>query len=333
MLREFMANLTEVMNHVVSLCSNIQDIPIVECGGLIEEHNEKENLELQGEGEELRQGVQQEEEVVEDLEDVECKEESQVEEPFFMEFENDVKEDSAQPPRHNVIEELEEVVQATSFPIYDDSASTCDPFELDGSFPIELGIDVEVDFSQTSIYNLSDGKEIEDNGEEACELEEAWREVEFEEPCQVVETPRRGWTGVEFALSRSLETPLPKLSSNPSFEWVKLLTLSFIIPLEFGLLETDGQLRALCGMKRKRRMFSGWHCKSRLIVVGSSNLRSKGWTSAQLDGSRRIIWCPSENSMCLPPKWNNDKQLEDGCENKIWDPGSQHEYQFWELIS
>lgn len=72
-----------------------------------------------------------------------------------------------------MIEELEEVVQAPSSPISDDSTSTCDPFELDESFPIELGIDVEVDFTQPPIYDLSDGEELEDIGEEACELEEA----------------------------------------------------------------------------------------------------------------------------------------------------------------
>lgn len=103
MLREFVAILTKVMNHMVSLCSNIQDTPIVRCGGLIEEHTEKKNLELQGKKEELRQEVQQEEEaeivepkeVVEDLGHVECKVESQVEEPSSMDFENDVNEDSA----------------------------------------------------------------------------------------------------------------------------------------------------------------------------------------------------------------------------------------------
>jgi len=171
--------------------------------------------------------------VVEDLGDVECKEESQVEEPSSMEFESDVKEDSAQPPRHIVNEELEEMVQTTSPPIYDDSASTYDPLELDRSFPIELGIDIKEDFTQPPIYDLSDGEELEEIGNEECELEEAWQEVELEEPCQVVEAPRRRWTGVECALSRSLETPLPKSPSNPSFEWVKLITLSFIIPLEF----------------------------------------------------------------------------------------------------
>ncbi|KAL4293824.1 hypothetical protein AHAS_Ahas18G0166700 [Arachis hypogaea] len=205
-----------------------------------------------------------------------------------MEFEVDVKEDSAQPPRHHVIEELEEMGQ--------------------------------VDFTKPPIYDLNDGEELEDIGEEECELEEAWQEVELEEPCQVVEASRRGWKGVERALSRSLGTPPPKLPSNPSFEWVKLLTLSFIIPLEFGLLETDGQLRALCGIKCKRRMFSGWRWKSRLIMVGSSRLRSKGCCSSQLNGSRRIVWYLSENSTFLPSGEDYHDQLQDGCENKVWIP-------------
>ena len=135
---------------------------------------------------------------------------------------------------------------------------------------------------------------------------------------------------MECSLSRSLGTPPPRLSSNPSFEWVKLLTLSSIIPIEFGLLEADGQLRPLCGINRKMRMFSGWRCKSRLIMVEAS--RSKGWTSAQLDGSRRIVWCFHENSSLLPPGENHHDQLKDGCENKVWDPGSHKENQLWEPI-
>jgi len=64
--------------------------------------------------------------------------------------------------------------QAPSSLIYDDSASTYDPFELDESFPTKLGIDVEVDFTQPPRYDLSDGEELEEIGEEECELEEAW---------------------------------------------------------------------------------------------------------------------------------------------------------------
>ncbi|QHO20640.1 uncharacterized protein DS421_11g339740 [Arachis hypogaea] len=40
-------------------------------------------------------------------------------------------EEDVQPPRHIVSKELKEVPQATSPLIYDDSASTCDPFEFE----------------------------------------------------------------------------------------------------------------------------------------------------------------------------------------------------------
>jgi len=93
----------------------------------------------------------------------------------------------------------------------------------------------------------------------------------------------------------------------------------------------DGQLRIICGIKRKRRMFSGWRCKLRLILVDTSKLRCKGWASAHLNGSKRRVWYHLENSSCLPPGWtNNDDQLQDGCENKVWDPGLEKEDQLWE---
>jgi len=57
------ASLIEVMSQLALLCSTIQDTLIVKYGELVEENNEKENLELQGEEEELKQEVQQEEEV------------------------------------------------------------------------------------------------------------------------------------------------------------------------------------------------------------------------------------------------------------------------------
>ncbi|KAL4321770.1 hypothetical protein AHAS_Ahas14G0143800 [Arachis hypogaea] len=77
-------------------------------------------------------------------------------------------------------------------------------------------------------------------------------------------------------------------------------------------------------------MFSGWRCKSRLIMVGSSKLRSMDWCSAQLNGSRRIVWCLHENSTSLPLGRNQSDQIEDGCENKVWDPGLQENDQPWE---
>ena len=66
-------------------------------------------------------------------------------------------------------------------------------------------------------------------------------------------------------------------------------------------------------------------------MVDASNMRYKGWSSAQIDGSRRIVGHYIENSPYLPPGWTyNDDQPQDGCENKVWDPGLQEEDQLWE---
>ena len=86
--------------------------------------------------------------------------------------------------------------------------------------------------------------------------------------------------GIEYALSRPLESPLPRLPSTPSFEWMKLISIIFIIPLEYGLLETDGQLIALCGVKSKRKMVSGWSCPTRFNMVAYSKFKCTGWCKA-----------------------------------------------------
>ena len=49
-------------------------------------------------------------------------------------------------------------------------------------------------------------------------------------------------------------------------------------------------------------------------------------------GSRRMFGRLSENSKVMPPNWNHDDQFEDGCQNKVWDPGSHKENQLWELM-
>jgi len=113
--------------------------------------------------------------------------------------------------------------------------------------------------------------------EELDEIDEQM--IEIEKSCEEVEVLRKRRTGVEYALSRPLEASLPRLSSTSSFESIKVISICFIVPLEYGLLETDGQLKKLCGMKRKRSMFHGWRCKSRLILIDTSRMRCKGWTS------------------------------------------------------
>ena len=142
-------------------------------------------------------------------------------------------------------------------------------------------------------------------------MEESYQEeeVKIKEACKEVEVVKEEREGMELeiTLPKLLETSPPKpLPSNTTFKWVKFLSLTFTFPLEYGLLETDGQLRAHCGFKSKREMVSGWQHNPRFIVVGSSWLNYHGWKNTKLYGSRKLFGCLSENSDCLPPGWNKD---------------------------
>ncbi|POO76370.1 hypothetical protein C1T30_43595, partial [Bacillus sp. MBGLi97] len=59
------------------------------------------------------------------------------------------------------------------------------------------------------------------------------------------------------------------------FKWVKFIFHSFLIPFEYGLLETDGQFRVFCGIKSKRKKVSGKNCSVRFIMVGSFKFKRK----------------------------------------------------------
>ena len=79
-------------------------------------------------------------------------------------------------------------------------------------------------------------------------------------------------------------------------------------------------------------MCSGWKHSSKFMMVACSKLNGNGWCKTKLHGSRRIFGCLHENSNHLPPNWNCDDQLEDGCRNKIWDPGIDED-QFWKPLA
>jgi len=100
--------------------------------------------------------------------------------------------------------------------------------------------------------------------------------------------------------------------------WVNFISLIFLIPLEYSLLETDGQLRALCGFKSNIEMVSGWKHQSRFIMVKSSKFKFNGWRVAKLNGFRRMFGCLYENSkLSILPGGNYYDQLKDGCKNKV----------------
>ncbi|QHN96999.1 uncharacterized protein DS421_18g623670 [Arachis hypogaea] len=131
-----MATLTEIMTNLVAQRLCTQSTPTAECGESMKERSQKKRLKTQVENEEWAFVLEQveeveiiEEEVVEDLGDVECKEKSRVTEPSLVELSSDVEE-GAQPPKYIVDEELEEVEQATSPFIDDDFVAMYDPLSL-----------------------------------------------------------------------------------------------------------------------------------------------------------------------------------------------------------
>ncbi|RYR03519.1 hypothetical protein Ahy_B06g082520 [Arachis hypogaea] len=149
--------------------------------------------------------------------------------------------------KEEVVESLGKVEQEVDFKL----ESTSTPSDVVDDFlevielsSIELEDDIEEGNAQPPKHIMNDE-----------ELEEGEEEVEVEEAFQEVEVFKEEHKGME--LTRPLETSLPKSPSNITFKWVKFLSLIFTFLLEYSLIENDGQLRALCGVKNKRKLNSG----------------------------------------------------------------------------
>ncbi|RYQ96509.1 hypothetical protein Ahy_B08g092277 [Arachis hypogaea] len=233
-----------------------------------------------------------------------------------------------------VLEQVEEAITVTEEEVYSSNKIEIDVKKASAQPPWHIPYE-DLDRVDQEVSSLSDEDhasnppcEKSTSANELLEYEDSFL-IESENDVEA-EIVRKGRTGVEYALSRTLETSPPRLSSTPSFEWIRLVSIRLTISPEYGILETDGQLRRLCGIKRKRRMFSGWSCKSRLIKVDTSRDRYKGSTGDNLVRSKRRVWYSIENLEYWTPGWNHDDQLEDGCKIKIWDLGI-HGDPLWEL--
>jgi len=214
-IQEFVATLTEVVGNLASLRFDTQSTPMATCGVPIEERSMKETLETPVDNEKCGFVLEQveeaeiveEKEVVEDLGDAEPPQESRVAEYSSKNIEIDVKKASAQPPWHIPYEDLDGI---------DQEASSFGDEDHESSPPSDKST------SANELLEYEDSSLLEsENDVEAAVL-------------------RKEWTGVEYALSRSLETSLTRWPSTPSFEWVRLISIRFTFPLEYGILETDG---------------------------------------------------------------------------------------------
>ncbi|MED6199296.1 hypothetical protein PIB30_074670 [Stylosanthes scabra] len=114
------------------------------------------------------------------------------------------------------------------------------------------------------------------------ELHECLEEVEEENEDQgaedvdhEVEEKDKEQKGMEVVHFASSEATPSKPPSELQFEWVNFSNLNFIGPQHYGLLETDGQLKALCGVMDKKEMDSLWLYESRFITCGKPKIRSR----------------------------------------------------------
>ncbi|MED6139537.1 hypothetical protein PIB30_084744 [Stylosanthes scabra] len=129
--------------------------------------------------------------------------------------------------------------------------------------------------------------------------------------------------GIEIVHSASSEATLSKLPSELQFEWVNLSNLNFIGPQHYGLLETDGQLKALCGVLDKKKEDS--------VELGSEFKAYNGHLHKLYNNRAKVR--ASNLKKHLGP-WQSQEKLvysqRNGWTNQVWDPGKSYKNQlFW----
>ncbi|MED6124187.1 hypothetical protein PIB30_056750 [Stylosanthes scabra] len=131
-------------------------------------------------------------------------------------------------------------------------------------------------------------------------MHECLEEVEEENKCQEVEdidqeveNKDKEQGGVEIVHFASSEATPPKLPSELHFKWVNSYDMNCLGPQLYGLIETDGQLKALCGVLDKKKMES--------MELNESKFKGCNGLLHKLHNNKAKI----------------------GWANRVWDPGKK----------
>ncbi|MED6188975.1 hypothetical protein PIB30_091081 [Stylosanthes scabra] len=124
----------------------------------------------------------------------------------------------------------------------------------------------------TRLITLSVSKDVENLNPK--EVHECLQEVKEENVDQEVADEDKELKGMEILQSASSEATPPESPSKLHFEWVNLSDMNLLGPQHYGLLETDAQLRVLCGVLDKKEMDSLGMDESRFITCGESKLKA-----------------------------------------------------------
>ncbi|MED6199907.1 hypothetical protein PIB30_080198 [Stylosanthes scabra] len=121
------------------------------------------------------------------------------------------------------------------------------------------------------------------------DVEEENEDQEVEDVDQEVEDKDKEPKEMEIVHSVSSEATPPKLPSELHFEWVNPSDMNFLSPPHYGLLETDDQLKALCGVLDKKEMDSLELDESRFITCGKSEFKAYGGHLHKLHNNRAKV--------------------------------------------
>ncbi|MED6210903.1 hypothetical protein PIB30_068472 [Stylosanthes scabra] len=164
-------------------------------------------------------------------------------------------------------------------------------------------------------------------------VHECLEEVEEENVDQEVIDEDKESKGMQIIQSASSEATPPESPSKSHIEWVNPSAMNFLGPQHYALLETNGQLRALCGELDKKKMDSLGLDKSRFITCGESEFKAYSGQLHKLHNNRTKVGALNLRKHLGP--WQSQEKLVDshsnGWTNQIWDPKkiykNQHEVQ------
>ncbi|MED6175247.1 hypothetical protein PIB30_076600 [Stylosanthes scabra] len=166
------------------------------------------------------------------------------------------------------------------------------------------------------------------------EVEEENKDQEAEDVDHEVEDKDIEQKGMEIVHSASSEATPSKLPSELKIEWINFSNLNFLGPQHYALLETDGQLKALCGVMDKKEMDSLGLDESRFITCEKPKICSRHLL--KLHNNRGKVGEFSLKKHLEPCQFQ--EKLEDsknnGWTNQVWDPGKSYKSQhFWGVIT
>ncbi|MED6123761.1 hypothetical protein PIB30_052415 [Stylosanthes scabra] len=167
------------------------------------------------------------------------------------------------------------------------------------------------------------------------EVEEENEDQEAKDVDQEVENEDNEPKGIEIVYSTSSEATPPELPSKSHFEWVNPSNMNFIRPQYYGLLETDDQLRALCGVLDTKGMDSLVLDESRFITCGKSDFKAYSGHLHKLHNNRAKVRALSMRKHLGP--WQFQEKLvnsrNNGWTNRVWDLGKSFmNRHFWGVI-